>query len=275
MATTYVGHINWDGFTIRNNTTMKKYNIQNYIRYKEDLKLSMPEGKFWDEYTRNELIIKFMPLVENLARKFATSHQAIGVLSINDLIQAGNVGLIMAIDKIEWTILHDSADIEQTIKSFLSKRIKGTIRRYINANMGDIKIPEWKINEIRNKSEDPIVNTLLNKAKSMYMGDFKISNNEGDDTPIEITDTSKHYNLDLINNYLLALIKKHLTEREGDVIRLSFGLDCDKHNAVEICKIFGIEGSYKMKGARISEIKREALRKLANKTNDSQLPDLL
>lgn len=275
MATTYVGHINWDGFTIRSNTTMKKYNIQNYIRYKEDLKLSMPEGKFWDEYTRNELIIKFMPLVENLARKFATSHQAIGVLSINDLIQAGNVGLIMAIDKIDWAILHDSADIEQTIKSFLSKRIKGTIRRYINANMGDIKIPEWKINEIRNKSEDPIVNTLLNKAKSMYMGDFKISNNEGDDTPIEITDTSKHYNLDLINNYLLALIKKHLTEREGDVIRLSFGLDCDKHNAVEICKIFGIEGSYKMKGARISEIKREALRKLANKTNYLQLPDLL
>ena len=275
MAATYVGYINRDGFTIRSNTTMKKYNIQNYIRYKEDLKLSMPEGKFWDEYTRDELIIKFMPLVENLARKFATSHQAIGVLSINDLIQAGNVGLIMAIDKIDWAILHDSADIEQTIKSFLSKRIKGTIRRYINANMGDIKIPEWKINEIRNKSEDPIVNTLLNKAKSMYMGDFKISNNEGDDTLIEITDNSKHYNLDLINNYLLALLKKHLTERESDVIRLSFGLDCDKHNAVEICKIFGIEGSYKMKGARISEIKREALRKLANKTNDSQLPDLL
>ena len=275
MAATYVGYINRDGFTIRSNTTMKKYNIQNYIRYKEDLKLSMPEGKFWDEYTRNELIIKFMPLVENLARKFATSHQAIGVLSINDLIQAGNVGLIMAIDKIDWDILHDSADIEQTIKSFLSKRIKGTIRRYINANMGDIKIPEWKINEIRSKSEDPIVNTLLNKAKSMYMGDFKISNNEGDDTLIEITDNSKHYNLDLINNYLLALLKKHLTERESDVIRLSFGLDCDKHNAVEICKIFGIEGSYKMKGARISEIKREALRKLANKTNDSQLPDLL
>lgn len=254
---------------------MKKYNVQNYIRYKEDLKLSMPEGLFWDEYSRDELIIKFMPLVENLARKFATSHQAIGILSINDLIQAGNVGLIMAIDKIDWVILNDSANIEQTLKSFLSKRIKGTIRRYINANMGDIKIPEWKINEIRSKSSDPIVNTLLNKSKSMYMGDFKISNNEGEDTQIEISDTSQHYNLDLINNYLLALLKKHLTERESDVIRLSFGLDCDKHNAVEICKIFGIEGSYKMKGARISEIKREALRKLVEKTNDLQLPDLL
>ena len=68
---------------------MKKYNIQNYIRYKEDLKRSMPEGLFWDEYTRDQLIVKFIPLVENLARKFSTSDQASGVLSINDLIQCG------------------------------------------------------------------------------------------------------------------------------------------------------------------------------------------
>ena len=235
----------------------------------------MPEKLFWNEYTRNELIIKFMPLVENLARKFATSHQAIGVLSINDLIQAGNVGLIMAVDKLEWNILKDSANVEQTLKSFLSKRIKGTIRRYINANMGDIKIPEWKINELRKQSEDPIVNTLLSKAKSMYIGDFRIANEDGEDITIELADNSKQYNLDIINSYLLSLIKKHLTQREADVIRLSFGLDCNKHSAVEICKIFGIEGSYKMKGARISEIKREALRKLSEKTNSSQLPDLL
>jgi DNA-directed RNA polymerase specialized sigma subunit len=71
---------------------MKKYNIQNYIRYKEDVKTSIAnlEGKFYDEYTRNELIIKFLPLVESLARKFATSQQASGVLSINDLLQEGS-----------------------------------------------------------------------------------------------------------------------------------------------------------------------------------------
>ena len=48
---------------------MKKYNVENYVRYKEDLKLSMPEGLFWDEYTRDELIIKFMYLVENSSKK--------------------------------------------------------------------------------------------------------------------------------------------------------------------------------------------------------------
>jgi len=254
---------------------MKRYNINNYVIYHKDLEQSMPEGKMWDEYTRDELIIKFMPLVENLARKFATSHQAIGILSINDLIQAGHIGLITAVDKLEWDVLNQSNNLEQTLKSFLSKRIKGTIRRYINANMGDIKVPEWKINEIRKKAADPVVSSLLGKSKSMYLGDLKSNNDDNEEYEIEIADESKDYNLDLVNNYLLALLGKHLTRRESDVIRLSFGLDCDKHSAVEICDVLGIEGSYKMKGVRISEIKREALDKLVKKTNDSQLPDLL
>ena len=48
---------------------MKNYNVQNYIRYKEDLEVSIdliPHKEF-NEYTRDELIITFMPLVENLA----------------------------------------------------------------------------------------------------------------------------------------------------------------------------------------------------------------
>ena len=52
---------------------MKKYNVQNYVRYKEDVKQSMPIDKPYSFYNREELIIRFMPLVENIARKFATS----------------------------------------------------------------------------------------------------------------------------------------------------------------------------------------------------------
>ena len=43
--------------------------INNYVIYHKDLEQAMPEGKMWDEYTRDELIVKFMPLVENLATK--------------------------------------------------------------------------------------------------------------------------------------------------------------------------------------------------------------
>eukprot|EP00487_Bulimina_marginata_P002148 TRINITY_DN15030_c0_g1_i1.p1 TRINITY_DN15030_c0_g1~~TRINITY_DN15030_c0_g1_i1.p1 ORF type:complete len:117 (-),score=7.66 TRINITY_DN15030_c0_g1_i1:185-505(-) len=99
---------------------MKKYNVQNYIRYKEDLKASMPEGLFWDEYTRDELIIKCMPLVENLARKFSTTQQASGVLSINDLIQIGGEALTKSVDKLEWNKLTNLM-IWKNFKKFLQQ----------------------------------------------------------------------------------------------------------------------------------------------------------
>ena len=128
---------------------MKKYNVKNYIRYKEDLKTSMPPKKIWPEYTRDELIIKFLPLVENIGRKFATSQEASGVMSINDIIQEGNLNLTKAVDKIDWEKLVDSEDIEKSLKSFLSKRIRGGIRRAIDKNRGTMRIPEHKLNEIR------------------------------------------------------------------------------------------------------------------------------
>ena len=92
---------------------MKKYNVKNYIRYKEDLKASMPIDKPYAFYNRNELVIKFMPLVENISRKFATSQEASGVMSINDIIQEGNLNLTKAVDKIDWEKLVDSEDIEK------------------------------------------------------------------------------------------------------------------------------------------------------------------
>ena len=82
---------------------MKHYNIQNYIRYKKDLEANIkriPKKEF-SEYTRDELIITFIPLVENLARKFATSQQASGVMAITDFIQEGNLNLCKAVDRIE------------------------------------------------------------------------------------------------------------------------------------------------------------------------------
>ena len=100
---------------------MKSYHIQNYIRYKQDLEQALKKlpNLPYNEYTQEQLIIKFMPLVENLARKFSTSQQASGVMSIMDLISEGHAGLIAAINKIEWQVLSDSDDIEKTIKSFL------------------------------------------------------------------------------------------------------------------------------------------------------------
>jgi len=112
---------------------MKKYNIKNYVRYKEDVKACMPDEEFaYFELSRKDLIIKFLPLVENIARKFSTTQQASGVMSILDLISEGSAGLTRAVDKLDWKVLNESDDIEKTLKSFLSKRIKGAIRRAID-----------------------------------------------------------------------------------------------------------------------------------------------
>ena len=104
---------------------MKKYNIQNYIRYKNDMStvLARLPDIDYEEYSRDQLIIRFLPLVENLARKFSTSQQAIGVMTINDLIQEGCYGLCAGADRIDWNTISEANDPEKTLKSFLSKKI--------------------------------------------------------------------------------------------------------------------------------------------------------
>ena len=101
---------------------MKSYNLQNYLRYKKDVVVGQPINKAWSEYTREELINKFLPLVENISRKFSTSQQAAGVLDITDLIQEGSYGLIQAVNRLDWTQLNDSKDIEKNIKVILVKK---------------------------------------------------------------------------------------------------------------------------------------------------------
>jgi len=251
---------------------MKKYNIQNYIRYKEDLKTSIYnlEGKFYDEYTRDELIIKFMPLVENLARKFSTMQQASGVLSINDLIQEGNSGLVKAVDKIDWLMIDESSDVEKTLKSFLSKRIKGAIRRAIDINRGDIRIPEHKLNQIRkNPKDDKMVSLFFNSIFSSY--DDIVDHEENPFFQIE--DKSKPYNINLLNAYLLSLMKQHLTGIEYEVLRLSYGLNCDKHSANYIAGKLNI--NVNTANVRVSQIKREAIDKLIANVDTNQVIDYL
>ena len=253
---------------------MKKYNIQNYIRYKEDVKTSIIniEGKFWDEYTRDELIVKFLPLVENLARKFSTSQQASGVLSINDLIQIGSEALVKAVDKLEILRVVESDDPEKTLKSFLSKRIKGAIIRRIDINRGDIRIPEHKLNEIRKNPKDKKMVAMF--FNSVFLSiDAQVTNDDDENMMYQIPDKSEPYNIQLLNIYLKGLLQKHLNEKEYEVLRLSYGLDCEKHSAKEIAVELNIEGNSNY--VRVSELKKSAVQKLIDNVDHSQVLDYL
>ena len=251
---------------------MKKYNIPNYIRYKEDLKRSMVDDKAWNEYDRDEMIIKFMPLVENLARKFSTTQQASGVLDITDLVQIGAEGLTKAVDKLDWIKLRDSTDIEKTLKSFFSKRIKGNIRRRVDINRGDIRIPEHKMNEIRKNPKDKKMVTMF--FNSIFLSiDAQPVNEDGESMAFQLPDNSEPYNIHLLNLYLKSLLLKHLNKKQYEVLRLSYGLDCEKHCANEIAELLNIEGSSAY--VRVSELKKQAVDKLIDSVDHSQVLDYL
>jgi|TARA_R110000868_G_scaffold181466_1_gene422417 RNA polymerase sigma factor (sigma-70 family) len=252
---------------------MKKYNIKNYIRYKEDVKACMPDEEFaYFELPRDKLIVKFLPLVENMARKFSTTSQASGVLSILDLIQEGSAGLTRAVDKLDWNMLNESEDQEKTLKSFFSKRIKGAIRRRIDMHRGDIRIPEHKINEIRKNPKDKIAVEMF--FNSIFLSiDNQPVNNDGENIMYQLPDKTEPYNIQLMNVYLQGLMKKYLTKNEYEVLRLSYGLDCEKHSGKDIAKELNIIGASDY--VRVSELKKQAVQKLIDNVDHSQVLDYL
>ena len=250
---------------------MKSYHIQNYIRYKKDLEQALKRlpNIDYQEYTEEQLITKFMPLVENLARKFATSQQASGVMSILDLIQEGNKGLIRAVQKIDWQTIEESDDKEKTIKSFLAKRIKGAIRRGIDINRGNMRIPEHKLNEIRKGDGKKAVELFFNSVFSSIDEDARDETNYA----YQIPDEPTKYNNAMLNSYLLSILSKHLDDKEYDVLRMSYGLDCVKHSATEIANAIGINGTSSY--VRVSQLKKQAIDKLIANVDPSQVIDFL
>ncbi len=251
---------------------MKKYHVQNYVRWKHDMADSLKTVPNFDyhELSRNQLIVKFLPLVESLARKFSTAQQASGVMSIMDIIQEGNYGLCAGVDRIDWDTILQAEDQGKRLKSFLSKRIKGAIRRGIDSNRGSMRIPEHKLNEIRKDfGED-------RRAVELFFNSVFTSLDDG--TPEQrnaaynIPDI-KSYNKEILLAYLKSLMMQHLNHKEYQVLRLSYGLDCEKHSAKQIAEILGIKGTSSY--VRISQLKKQAIDKLIEKVPHSQVVDYL
>ncbi len=221
---------------------MRKYNVENYIRYKEDVKQVLSsklyERNDYENLTRDQIIVKFLPLVENIARKFSTAQVASGVLQITDLIQEGSIGLVYAVDRLKQKKLDQSKDKDKTIKSFLSKRINGSIRRAIDINRGSYDKP-----------------------------------NNDDNMIYQIPDTSTPHSEQMLNNYLKSLLKKYLNMKEYEVLRLSYGLDCERLSAKEIADRLQIKGSSSY--VRVSQLKKQAVKRLIDNVDHSQVVDYL
>jgi len=250
---------------------MKQYNSENFNRYKKDVKSSQPESKAWDEYTRDELIVKFMPLVENIARKFKQSDAASGVLSLNDCIQFGNIGLVKAIDKIVWETIEGSFDPEKTIKSFLSKRIRGAIRRSVDGNRTGMRIPEHKLNEIRKDFDNEENSSIFFNS---IFDSIDVQLEDENSYLYQVEDTSEDpMRKEKLHSIIRDIMLKHLTDKEYHVIRLSYGLGCDKMSAKQIAAKLNMPGASSY--VRVSQLKKQAIEKLRSVMTHSQVADYL
>ena len=133
-----------------------------------------------------------------------------------------------------------SKDSERTIKSYFSKRILGAIRRATDANRSGMRIPEHKLNEIRSDFENY-------KNSELYFNSIfqSIDATVGDEENMlmQIPDDSKDPLIkEKLSNKLISIMKNNLTEKEYHVIRLSYGINCDKQSAKEIAHYLDMNG---------------------------------
>ena len=77
----------------------------------------------------------------------------------------------------------------------------------------------------------------------------------------------------MLNAYLDSLLRKYLDEREYNVLVLSYGLNCDKHSAKQIAAKLNMQGSSSY--VRVSQLKKQAVKKLIDNVDHSQVLDYL
>ena len=133
-----------------------------------------------------------------------------------------------------------------------------------------MRIPEHKLNEMRkNLGEDKkLVAQFFN---SMFLSIEEQT--ENNDMIFQIEDKTEKYNIDLLNSYLKSLMRKYLNRKEYEVLRLSYGLDCDKHSAKQIAAILEINGTSSY--VRVSQLKKQAVKRLIDNVDPSQVIDYL
>ena len=78
---------------------------------------------------------------------------------------------------------------------------------------------------------------------------------------------------EILHQKLINLMLKFLSEKEFNVIRLSYGLGCDKLSAKQIAEKLDIKGSSSY--VRVSQLKKQAIDKLKRSVNYSQVIDYL
>ena len=237
-----------------------------------DLQQQVTDGR----NARDHLVKANIRLVVNIAKKYRRYSS-----SFLDLIQAGNVGLIRAVDKFDYSK-------GNRFSTYATWWIRRSVLRHLNQKERNIRLPNYLSTKIRkiHKVHKELTIKHSRTPTSEEIGEFldmpgaevekllgysqhTVSLDEpfGDDGDTNLQDYIENQNapnpFSEVRQHLLSKdvldALEVLTEREAQILTLRFGLGgAREHTLKELGEIFGITRE------RIRQIQKEALRKLRN-----------